>query len=113
MNSGDFLRIFAYDHWANRACLSAMPAGDSVSNHTPSADPASRECVVRIAHILSAEKLWLERIRQQPQSMPVWPSSTVEECVDLAERMAEEWRRYLASLAPGGLDEKVGNNIPT
>jgi uncharacterized damage-inducible protein DinB len=107
MNMDDFLRMFAYDHWANRACLSAMQTCDSVSNGTLAGETAVRDCVGRIAHILSAEKLWLERIRQQPQSMPVWPSSTVAECFEWAGRMVAAWRSYLTSLAPGGLDEKV------
>ena len=51
MNTHDFLRMFAYDHWANRECLRAIKASGLNSGVT----------VGRIAHILSAEKLWLER----------------------------------------------------
>ena len=97
MNTSDFLRMFAYDHWANRECLKAMRGGGAVSNET----------VGRIAHILSGEKLWLERIRRTPQSMPVWPSSTIDECEALADEMAAAWRSYLTKLAPLGLEEKV------
>lgn len=97
MNTGDFLRMFAYDHWANRECLAGMRAGGSVSSDT----------VKRIAHILSAEKLWLERIQRERQSMPVWPSSTIEDCRVLADEMASAWRNYLSKLAPGGLEEKI------
>jgi len=97
MNGGDFLRMFAYDHWANRECLRAMSAAGSISKST----------VGRMAHILSAEKLWLERIRQKKQSMAVWPSSTIEDCLTLADEMASAWRDYLSGLAAGGLDEKV------
>lgn len=96
MNTGDFLRMFAYDHWANRECLRAIAVNK----------PVSAEALGRLAHILSAEKLWLERIRNQKQSMPVWPSSTIEECVALADEMAAAWREYL-TLAPGTLDSKV------
>ena len=52
MNAKDFLRMFAYDDWANRECLAAMRA----------AGPVSADTVRRMAHILSAQKLWLERI---------------------------------------------------
>jgi uncharacterized damage-inducible protein DinB len=89
--------MFAYNHWANRECLGAMRAGGSIANKT----------VGRVAHILSAEKLWLERIRKEPQSMPVWPSSTIEDCLALADEMAVAWRNYLTALAPDGLDGKV------
>jgi len=97
MNTDDFLRMFSYDHWANRECLRAMRAGGTVS----------KQAVGRIAHILSARKLWLERMRRAPQTMPVWPSSTIEECEALADEMAATWRNYISTLSPAGLDEII------
>jgi uncharacterized damage-inducible protein DinB len=97
MNSGGFFRMFAYDHWANRECLKAMRNGRSVS-----------EAIVRrLAHILSAEKLWLDRIRRVPQSMAIWPGSTIEECEALADEMAAAWRDYLENLTADGLKQMV------
>ena len=97
MNKDDFLRMFAYDQWANRECLRAMRGGGAVS----------KEIVGRIAHILSAEKLWLERVRRTPQSMAVWPNSTIEDCEAMANEIAAEWRKYLNELLPRGLDDKI------
>jgi uncharacterized damage-inducible protein DinB len=101
MHGKDFLRMFAYDDWANRECLVAMRAAGSVSADT----------VGRMAHILSAQKLWLERILQQGQSMPVWPSATIDECMALADETSSAWRNYLTRVAnqfaPGSLDDKV------
>jgi len=93
--------MFAYDSWANRECLAAMRAAGS----------SSADCVRRIAHILSAEKLWLERIQKHSQTMPVWPSSTIDDCTRLADEISSEWRDFLKKLeaqAPGAsLDSKV------
>ena len=101
MHAKDFLRMFAYDRWANCECLAAMKAAGSVSADT----------VGRMAHILSAQTLWFERILKKPQSMPVWPSSTVEDCTALADEISSAWRNYLTQLAtqlpPGSLDDKV------
>ena len=101
MHAKDFLRMFTYDDWANRECIAAMRAAKSV--------PA--DALGRMAHILSAQKLWLERILKQPQSMPAWPSSTLDDCVALADEMSLAWRSYLARLAnqfaPGSLDDKI------
>ena len=98
MDTRDFVRLFAYDHWANRECLAAMRAGDSVSADT----------VGRMAHILSAQKLWLERILKQRQSMPVWPSTAIEDGMALADEMPSAWQHYLKQLAaPGSLGDKV------
>lgn len=101
MHAKDFLRMFAYDDWANRECLTAMRAANSISTDT----------VGRLAHILSAQRLWLERILKQSQSMPVWPSSTIDHCAVLADEMSVAWRNYLARVAnqfaPGSLEDKV------
>ena len=101
MPAKDFLRMFAYDDWANRECIAAMRAANSV--------PAA--ALGRMAHILSAQKLWLERILKQPQSTPVWPSSTLDDCAALADEMSSAWRNHLTRLAnqfaPGSLDDTV------
>lgn len=94
MDIADFVRLFAYDDWANRECLRAIRE----SAGTP---------VGRLAHILSAERLWLERLRKQPQTMPVWPASTVEECAALADQLAPAWQEYLAGLAPAGFGATI------
>ena len=101
MPAKDFLRMFAYDDWANRECIAVMRAANS-----PPADALGR-----MAHILSAQKLWLERILKRPQSMPVWPGSTLADCAALADEMSLAWQNYLgrlaSQLAPGSLDGKV------
>lgn len=97
MGACDFLRLFAYDHWANRECLRVMRAVGS----------ASSSIVAGAAHVLSAEKLWLERIRKERQIMPVWPNSTIEECLALADQLSSAWQSYFTGIPAGELDEKV------
>ncbi len=77
-----FLRNFAYDYWANRECLSALSA----------ASPAPPKVLRLIAHTLSAQMLWLERLQRVPQSVAVWPSSTLEDCGALADEMLSAWK---------------------
>jgi uncharacterized damage-inducible protein DinB len=90
MDAKDFLRMFEYDSWANRQCLSAMRgAGAS----------GTSDIAGRMAHILSAQKLWLERILNRPQSLPVWPGSTVEESLALTDEMSSAWRNYIRQFA--------------
>jgi uncharacterized damage-inducible protein DinB len=90
-------RQFAYDAWANRKVL---------ANLTASARPAARPRQL-LAHILSAERLWLERIRNQPQSLPVWPDLSLEQCEVQVVEVARLCLEYLAQLAAPGLSEKV------
>ena len=59
-------RQFDYDAWANAEVLSAITAGDSSASLT--------RPLQLFAHILSAERLWLERLRQTPQTCPSGPT---------------------------------------
>ena len=91
--------MFSYDHWANGECIGAMRAASSVS----------ADSIGRMAHILSAQKLWLERILGHPQSLAVWPTLSIDDCAELSEEMFPAWRKYLAdsTTTPSGLDAEV------
>jgi uncharacterized damage-inducible protein DinB len=90
-------RQFTYDQWANREVL---------ANLRTSACPRAQTLKL-LAHILSAERLWLERIRMQPQSLPVWPEFSADECETQIAEMASLWREYLASLSEKQLSESI------
>jgi uncharacterized damage-inducible protein DinB len=90
-------RQFAYDEWANREVLARLRS---------SVRPAARPLQL-LAHILSAERLWLERIRKQPQSLPVWPDFTLDQCESQIAELAQLWRTLLNQLDPEGLSAKV------
>jgi len=94
---GYIRRQFTYDEWANREVLAAIrDAGDS--------DQRSLDLM---AHVLSAERLWLERLTHQPQSSPVWPKSHLERCESQAAEMGCMWREYLAPLSTADLAQTV------
>ncbi len=90
-------RQFAYDDWANREVLTGLKA---------SANPPLRPRQL-LAHILSAERLWLERLRKQPQSLPVWPDFTLDQCEEQIADAARLWHNFLGQLPPAGLFETV------
>lgn len=90
-------RQFAYDAWANREVLNALKV---------SAHPNPRPLQL-LAHILSAERLWLERIRKRPQSLPVWPDTAVGECEAQISDLSRLWNEFLSELSSAGLAEKV------
>jgi uncharacterized damage-inducible protein DinB len=98
MNLADYLRRqFNYNEWANREVLNAFRAHGG----------ATERSLELMAHILSAESLWLERLKQQPQSSPVWPKANLEECERRAAEMARLWREYLERITTGDLSETV------
>jgi len=93
----NFLRNFTYDHWANRECLAALSA----------ANPVPPKVLQLIAHTLSAQQLWLERLQRVPQSVAVWPSSTLDDCGALADEMLSAWKDYLTDLPPADLEKQI------
>ena len=92
-----FRRQFEYDPWANREVLTAI-RGSRAS--------AARSLQL-LAHIVSAELLWLERLQQQPQSQPVWPEWSLDQCEARSMEVGDLWRKYLAELAPDDLAKTV------
>ncbi len=90
-------RQFAYDDWANREVLAALKVSQS-STSKP------RQL---LAHILSAERLWLERIRKQPQTFPVWPDFSLDQCEGQISELASLWRGYLEHVSPAALSPSV------
>jgi uncharacterized damage-inducible protein DinB len=56
-----------------------------------------------LAHILSAEKLWYQRLQLQKQTYPVWPDFSLEHCKLEAEELPRLWKACLQSLKEDGL----------
>ena len=78
-------RQFTWDDWANREVLRSLrTAGDAV--------PAARRL---LAHILGAQRVWLERLHGEPASQPVWPELTLETCEALLPELRRDARRGL------------------
>lgn len=90
-------RQFVYDAWANREVLHALRACPQ-----PTARPLQL-----LAHILSAERLWLERIRKQSQSLPVWPDFALDRCEAQISELGFLWSEYFSLLSPASLAETV------
>ena len=60
-----------------------------------------------LAHIVSAERLRLERLRLQKQTYPVWPDFSLGQCKLEIEELPKLWKQYLVSLKEGGLSRSL------
>lgn len=96
VNIADYSRQFAYDEWANQEVLRAMRSGA----------PDERSLAL-LAHILAAERLWLERLQQLPQSSPVWPKLTLDNCAPQIEELGRLWREYLGRISQSDISRTV------
>lgn len=94
MNMTQHLRqLYRYDDWANHEVLASLRALSA---------PPPRS-VKWLAHILSAKRLWLERLRQEPQTYPVWPDFSLEDLAREADELSKRWHAYLDSLTEESL----------
>ena len=97
MNLADYLRRqFAYDEWANREVLAAFRAS-----------PPPPRPLQLMAHLLSSERLWMERLELKPQTLPVWPDFARDECDRQAGDLAALWKNYLAHSSEADLAQTV------
>jgi uncharacterized damage-inducible protein DinB len=92
-----FSRLFAYDGWANQEVLAGLRI---VATPVPRA-------LEWMAHIFASQRLWLERLEQQPQTLPVWPRFTIEECDRQAAELLALWKNYLAGSSEADLAQPV------
>src|SRR5277367_2583881 len=90
-------RLFSYDDWANREVLTSLQA----------LEVAPPRSVKLLAHILSAEKLWYERLQLRKATYPVWPDFSLEHCKLEAEELPKLWKAYLKSLKEDGLTRSL------
>jgi uncharacterized damage-inducible protein DinB len=90
-------RLFSYDDWANREVLTTLRA-------LKDSPPRS---VKLLSHIISAERLWLERLRQQNQTYPVWPEFRLETCGVEIKNLREFWKDYLDHIGEHELSSSV------
>jgi uncharacterized damage-inducible protein DinB len=98
VNLADYLRReFSYDEWANREVLAAIRA----------AGPVNERSLQLMSHILAAERVWLERLKQVPQSVPVWPTPDMAQCEAQAAELGGLWLEFLDLITAGDVPQSV------
>ncbi len=81
------LRFFAFDTWANQQTLHSLERMTS---------PPERG-VALIAHIVAAQRVWLERALSVRQSVAVWPHWSLSETAKELPVVLGEWTRLIAA----------------
>ncbi len=87
MNAEYFLKLAAHDAWANRELIAAL-------EKIPQPPARAMELV---PHIVSAQWVWLTRMRRKPQPMKVWPELSLKECRAELAKLEDGWKSFLKS----------------
>lgn len=90
-------RLISYDDWANREVLANLQGLD----HPP------ERSVKLLAHIIGAERIWMERLMGERQKYRVWPESSLAQCQAELAQLPELWKSYLSSVTDEGLTHLV------
>ena len=93
-----FIRLLAYDDWANRHVLRAMRQ----------VLPLEDRILALYGHIIAAETIWLDRItgnQKDPQN--VWPDYPLESMGDLANEIYEKWGVLLDKITEEDLQKSI------
>jgi uncharacterized damage-inducible protein DinB len=89
--------LFNYDEWANHEVLASFK----------SAKTAPTRSLKLMSHMLSAERLWWERLEGKNQTLPVWPDLTLSQCEAEAADMSVRWKKYLSEKSEADLSVTV------
>jgi uncharacterized damage-inducible protein DinB len=96
-NISHLQRLFSYDTWANREVVASLQKLGK---------PPARS-VQLLGHVISAQRLWLERIEAHPQSLPVWPNLNLLQCEREMADLCERFRNYLDTKGDSALSKRV------
>lgn len=98
MNLADYVRRqFVYDAWANEEVLESIQAAGGDNTRS----------LQLMSHILAAERVWLERLKQVPQSVPVWPQPDLSWCEAEAAELKHLWQEYLELITAGDVAQTI------
>lgn len=92
------VRLLGHMAWADRQALEAIrgTSGDRTRS------------LELFSHILGAEHTWLTRILDEPATVAVWPTLSLEEAAELARENELRFRALIFSLDPTELRETIG-----
>lgn len=83
-----FVKLFDYDRYASEAILGSMLQKESVDKP-----------VQLMAHLLTAQQVWLARCKGQPPvTRALWPDDQLETFADMINDNSEDWLNYLTTL---------------
>jgi len=90
-------RRFRYDDWANRETLRSLQR----------TQPVPAKAVAVFAHVLGAERLWLDRLNGSQPKVAVWPGLPLERCKDVILELEERWEDFFDDLEGVDLDRAI------
>ncbi|HEX8089883.1 MAG TPA: DinB family protein [Blastocatellia bacterium] len=91
-----FLRMFRYHDWANRESLASLKSSGG-----------QQRSLKLMSHMIAAERLWLDRLKQQKQTMATWPELSLQQCESHLADLSLAWQEHINGLGAGEYSSRI------
>lgn len=108
MNKAYFLELAKYNIWANNKMITWLNDINDVQ-YKQSIESSFGSIVGLVLHVTSAEKIWLERLHEDP--VPVWLASEFkgdkETLINIWQRASDDIKKYIENFDEKNLENKL------
>ena len=91
------LHLLKYNDWATREAAISLKG----------IEKKDAKLLELLSHIVSAQKVWLERTLGREVYSNPWQKHTVEECISLSTSQTSEWINLLEGINDNELDKQI------
>ena len=92
-----FIHLFKYNDWATRA----------TANSLKGLEKKDKRIGELLSHIISAQKLWLNRVLKREIVVSPWDKLPIQECISQSTSVTAEWVNLLESYVDKDLDKRI------
>lgn len=92
-----FLKLFRYNEWANNRILEVLVS-----------TPVQNGDILKLfSHMISAQRLWLERILNSNIIFEIWNTESLEGCIQMSKESSLAWIKFLEKTDEAALKKSV------
>ena len=92
-----FIHLFKYNDWATR----------NTANSLKGLEKKDERLGDLLSHIVSAQKLWLNRALEREILVKPWDKLSVQECISQSTSVTAEWVNMLENFTDKDLDKRI------
>ena len=92
-----FVHMFKYNDWATHEAAKSIKGFEK----------KYEKLAELLSHIISAQRIWLNRILEKEIHLDPWDKHSLEECMQLSTEITAEWINYLEGLRDKDIDKRI------
>jgi len=92
-----FIHLLKYNDWATRESAKSLKGFEK----------KDEKLVELLSHIVSAQKVWLNRTLKRDVYANPWQKHNMEECISISTAQTSEWINLLESMGDIDLDKRI------